>query len=604
MSLRFAVLLRSIARRRNAGVLLVGIAPLVIRALLLPIAPAPTPRVQDEFSHLLAADTFAHGRLVNPPHPMWVHFESMHLLVRPVYASVFPVAPGLAMALGQTLTGHPWAGVWLSVGLMCASLCWMLQGWVPPHWALVGGLLAAVRFGAFSYWMNSYFGGAMAAVGGALVLGAFPRILRRGRWQDAALLAAGLAILANSRPYEGAVFGLPFAIALAVWIWRNRARARPVALALALVLASSGALMGAYFSRFSGNPFVLPYSLYRNAVTMAPHFVWQTPRPEPVYRNRALRTFYTNWEMGCFEDARANRSPHGLLDKSVSYWRFYLGPFLTALLLLTVPWLWKRRRTRYLLLAAAYFSAALAGEVWHAPHYAAPATGLIVLLSVEALRHLRRWRWRGRRAGQAVAAALLLGCLLSPAGPAQTMPPAGLGEKRAAVLKLLEATGERHLAIVRYRLDHDPGDEWVYNSADIDGARVVWAREMDPGNNQKLVRYYAGRRVSLVEPDADPVRVTPYDPSRPPDPLFRFVRLGTPGIEALSDPEKIKREILARVARPEFRLDNRGCDQWNYVFTEVTGVEGPDPAGGCFPPGDRSRPLGFDKWFAWMVRQR
>src|SRR5579872_3196506 len=195
--------LGQVARRKTLAILLVGCTPLVLRALLLPFSPVPHPHVQDEFSNLLVADTFAHGRLVNPVHPMWVHFESMHIVVHPVYASIFPVALGLIMAVAQKLTGCPWVGVWLSVGLMGAALCWMLQGWVSPGWALLGGMLAAVRFGPASYWMNSYFGGAVAAAAGALVLGALVRLQKRSRWQDAAVMGVGLVILANSRPYEG-----------------------------------------------------------------------------------------------------------------------------------------------------------------------------------------------------------------------------------------------------------------------------------------------------------------------------------------------------------------------------------------------------------------
>src|SRR5271157_463862 len=114
--------MRAFANKRWLVILLTGVAPIFIRLLLLSVLPTPAPRVQDEFSHLLVADTFAHGRAVNPVHAMWVHFESMHILMRPVYASAFPIAPGIAMAIGQAATGRAWAGVLLSMGLMCEAV--------------------------------------------------------------------------------------------------------------------------------------------------------------------------------------------------------------------------------------------------------------------------------------------------------------------------------------------------------------------------------------------------------------------------------------------------------------------------------------------------
>src|SRR5947207_12088089 len=104
---------------------------------------------------------------------------------------------------------------------MCTAITWMLQGWLSPEWALLGGVLAILRYGVFGYWADSYWGGALGAIGGALVLGALPRIKQRQRVQDALLMALGLVILASSRPYEGFVFSLPVAFLLFAWILKK-----------------------------------------------------------------------------------------------------------------------------------------------------------------------------------------------------------------------------------------------------------------------------------------------------------------------------------------------------------------------------------------------
>ena len=81
---------------------------------------------------------------------------------------------------------------------------------------------------------------------------------------------------------------------------------------------------------------------------------------------------------------------------------------------------------------------------------------------------------------------------------------------REQVIARLEETGDRHLVIVRYKPNHNFDNEWVYNAADIDNAKVVFAREMDPASDRKLLAYFKDRQVWLVQPDEWPMLISPY----------------------------------------------------------------------------------------------
>jgi hypothetical protein len=528
--------LAKFARRRTLATVAVGFAALALRAALLPVEPMPQPAMHDEFGYLLAADTFAHGRVTNPAHPMWIHFESITILQKPTYCSVFYPAQGLFLAAGQVFFGHPFWGLWLSLGLMCGAICWMLQGWLPPPWALLGGALAVIRLAAFSYWANNYMGGAVAAFGGALVLGALPRIMRHHRTRDALLMGLGLAIVANSRPYEGLFLGLPVGVALLVWILGKKAppwslSLRRVVLPLGLVLAVTAGAMLYYFWRTTGNPFRAPYFVNLETYFFVPNFPWSPLRPVPQYHHASMRDHYLKWHPAWYYLARSKPGVL-ILIKAFVFWLFFLCPALTLPLVAATAinpqrYFWQsfHGKLRLLLIVFCGSCVGLLLPIYFTPHYAAPITCVLYALLLQALRSVRLWEWHGERSGLLLVRAVPVICLVmliilivtvSAGGglPKELRStwyssPAG-NLDRAEVLAQLQRQAGLQLVLVRYKPGHEPLYEWVYNDADIDAAKIVWAREMSPAENQELIKYFHDRRVWLLEADEKPPQLSRY----------------------------------------------------------------------------------------------
>jgi hypothetical protein len=514
---RIESVLSRFAAHKFLAVIALFLFVIVLRLVLLGQLPVPNPGIHDEFSYLLMGDTFVHGRLANPPHPLWRSFETFHVLWFPTYASKYPPAQGLVLALGQLL-GNPWIGVLLSAAAMAAAFVWMLQAWMPVRWALLTGLLAALRLCVASYWMNSYWGGAVAAVGGALVLGVFGRIKGRPSLVMGILLGLGVAVLFNSRPYESVFFCIPVGAAVILWLWREfkDAETRRAALCFvvfpaSLILLFTGCLMARYNWRVTGHAAVPPYAYDARLHDGAAMFIWQTPKPAIHYDNAEMENFYNQYERLAYDRSWATFKTV-FQDK----WEHCSLAFLWPACWLLLPGVFFLHRDARLRLPLFTLLAVLLGYclvVWPGPHYLAPAAAIVFAALVQSIRHLRTIRIFGRPIGAALSRTIFLALVVDVSllvaqrlGDSQGWGGWGLSD-RADLLHDLESKPGKHVVLVRYSPDHSVHEEWVFNAADIDASKVVWARDLPGEVNDQLFRYYPDRTIWLALPDTNEVSV-------------------------------------------------------------------------------------------------
>lgn len=517
---------RRLADRPFLATAVIFFLPIVLRLLLLPLYPPPEPWTHDEFSFLLHADTFAKGRTTNLPHPLWVHFESIYLLSQPTYTAKYQPGQGAVLALGK-LVGSEWGAVVVSMGVFCALIFWMLRAWLPASWALFGALITVIRIGVLSYWMNSYWGGTLAAIGGTLVLGVLPKLRQDPRLRHGLLIGLGLLIVMNTRPLEALLLAIVVAVAVGWFAFRSQTVSLPmlasrVVFPVVLFLAGGLAWQGYYNWRITGSAITMPYTLHLKTYGTPQGFFWQEPFDIKEFRHAEIRDEYLRQRM-----LHSHRWPPFVLARTTfgkirTFWSFFLGPALTIPLLF-LPWAWRDKMMLFALAAITPF--AVTHITYHAffPHYAAPIFGLILFVVVQCWRHLRVWKWRGQPVGLTISRvlpAVLCVTLVIPlvCRAFESKLPAPLAKQayrivfrefsaatdRAEIIRRLKRDGGKHLVFVDYQPGHNPDLEWVYNDADIDGADIVWAREWTPESNQKLIDYFRGRKVWVVKADSNP----------------------------------------------------------------------------------------------------
>ncbi len=496
---------------RGRCLVAVVVFAMVARLLALPILHVPEPRSHDEFSYILAGETFASGRVTNPTPPLWQFFETEHELSVPTYMSKYPPLQGLVIAAG-ILLGNKWIGILLNFGLMCGAIYWMACGFVPTRWALLAALLPLVHPGIASYWINSYFGGSVAAVGGALAFGATSRLSRRISTGNENWLVVGAAIMANSRPFEGALTTFVACSAMAIELFKRKKfssllnRWLMVPALVGLIALTS---MLYYNYRVTGDALSMPYVVWQRQYSPIPIWAWSKLNPAPHYNNQQLKDNYDTTDTIVYKKSAT-------LDAMIN-WRFVgMMHFFVGITLMpfAVGALFSLRdrsvRPLWLALLAGFVGITITA-VGFQRHYAGPVTGAIYLLLVQGFRHLRLFKYRGVAVGIAMARVVLVGCVVGVLCGLYALPSVNAQAQhqqdefpRLRIMEKLTALPGQHLIVVHYAEGHNPRREYVVNGPDLENSKVVWARDLGREKDKELLSHFHDRTVWLFDPDGKP----------------------------------------------------------------------------------------------------
>jgi hypothetical protein len=482
----------------------------------------PDPEVHDEFSYLLGADTFAHGRLANPPHPLGRFFESPNILVSPKYVPKYPPGQALFLALGERMFGAPYYGVLLSGATMMFLLTMTLVAWTSPGPGIAVSVVAGLLFLPPMYWVYSYWGGCVAAAGGAAVLLAFALYRRDSPVAAGVTFGLGALTLVVTRPFEG---GALTAAAIAICGFALvRERGRRTALAgmrtflfsAAPVIVAGLLWAGWYNAAITGNPFRLAYLLHDSHYNSAPLFWFLPLRPEPQYASARIAAQYGRNGV----EFRVYRTMiSGGYYRRVSATAKSVRPIFgwALALLLLVPLAWRDWRIRTLAAILGVCLLALSLETSHFPHYAAPFTAAIALLPACAAEKSWRLRIGSVPWGAIFTCLVFAGACISPIKSAVTTARNGVnkdgtfGSSRAELIRRLSEMDGDHLVIVRYPYPAwRVRDEWVYNGADIDSQKTVFAHDLGMKENEEILGYYPSRRKWLLTFSGDLLQLSPY----------------------------------------------------------------------------------------------
>jgi len=485
--------------------------------VILFVIEKPSAKMIDELSYVFQAKTFLEGRLVNPTPPQWEHFQTFFIVPKPYFVSKFPPGQALFMALGGLISGEFVVGIWIIFILACVATYWMLLAYVKPHWAFLGVFAVASNGHLLLEWSNTYWGGALPMLGGALVFGAIKRIVDTNSKPllNGILLALGVAILAYSRPFEGLIASI--SIIFPVFFGKVFSKysfkfllVKTIFPALIIIILALGFLFH-YNKSITGSYSSLPYNLYHSRYETARSFLFQKPHETPEGIPYQMEKFHNNEKKRYFN--RRSSIPgflKGVADKLFMFGRYYvrvvyLIPFL--FFLFSPKHIWQKYSLGVLLvLLLSNFI-----TTWNETYYIAPITVLFIYMIISGFRSLsfRRWKYY-RTTVNTIIVLILLHPFIGVAAHIKRDKSDFTSIKTNHITKL-NANDKKDLIIVHYEPEHKSNNDFVYNEPDIENADVIWARDLGENKNNELIDYFKERNIWYFFPDEDPDTLVKYE---------------------------------------------------------------------------------------------
>ena len=292
---------------------------------------------------------------------------------------------------------------------MCAAICWMLQGWIPAPWALLGGVLAVARLGLLSYFTNGYWSSCLPAVGGALVLRISAEDSARCEKVSCGGSRRGTVYLGEHASVRRIFVECRSSDRAAV-VDPGQEQAADAGLAGPLCFAAG--VDACAPGRFGLVIIIIAlreaHSKWR-MTQIGKRMQWgdtsfgKNPGGRKV-STRKMRAYYERE----LSEATENRTVRGFFRRAgiklYYFWQVYLVQPL-PFFLIALPCAVRDRRLRVPWMIGGIFVIGLAVEVWFLPHYFAPAAALLYLILMQCARHLpglpgaddqSDWHWYGR----------------------------------------------------------------------------------------------------------------------------------------------------------------------------------------------------------------